>query len=141
MARRLGLLFGELPIRGETRVAEVEQFYDLDFGPHEPELTLAEWAGSRLGGSPALDAVIAIPGGKLVVRRLESGRIAAWACSSTSCFRSSPTSGFSRGSRPKATSSAPPPLARAPAPPPRRLTVKISVPSVSLVHGLCMRCA
>ena len=30
VARRLGLLFGELPIRGETRIAEVERFYELD---------------------------------------------------------------------------------------------------------------
>jgi len=51
-------------------------FFLIAFGPHEPDLTLAEWAGSRLG-KPALDAVIEIPGGKLVVRRLESGRIAA----------------------------------------------------------------
>ena len=47
VARRLGLIFGELPIRGETRVAEVEHFYDIAFGPHEPDLTLAEWAGNR----------------------------------------------------------------------------------------------
>ena len=33
MARRLGLLFGELPIRGETRVAEVEEFYGLELRP------------------------------------------------------------------------------------------------------------
>ena len=36
VARRLGLLFGELPIRGETRVGEVAQFYDLDFGARRP---------------------------------------------------------------------------------------------------------
>ena len=52
VARRLGLLFGELPIRGETKVSEVEQFYGLDFGPHVPETTLAEWATARLGGRP-----------------------------------------------------------------------------------------
>ena len=77
VARRLGLLFGELPIRGETRVAEVEEFYGLDFGPHVPETTLAEWATARLGGRPALDAALQIPKGKLVVRRLELGRIAS----------------------------------------------------------------
>ncbi len=76
VARRLGLLFGELPLRGETRVAEVKQFYDLDFGAHDPEATLADWAGERLG-KPALDAVLEIPRAKLVVRRLESGRIAS----------------------------------------------------------------
>jgi cell volume regulation protein A len=76
VARRLGLLFGELPLRGETRVAEVEQFYDLDFGPHDPEATLADWAEARLG-KPALDAVVEIPRAKLLVRRLESGRVAS----------------------------------------------------------------
>ena len=77
VARRLGLLFGELPIRGETRIGEVEQFYDLDFGGHAAEETLADWAAARLPGKPALDASLAIPRGKLVVRRLESGRIAS----------------------------------------------------------------
>jgi potassium/hydrogen antiporter len=77
VARRLGLLFGELPIRGETRVEEVEEFYGLDFGPHVPEATLADWAAARLGGRPTLDAALAIPKGKLVVRRLEGGRIAS----------------------------------------------------------------
>ncbi|HVL20091.1 MAG TPA: potassium/proton antiporter [Amaricoccus sp.] len=77
VARRLGLIFGELPIRGETRIAEVEQFYDLSFDGHGPETVLADWAAARLGGKPSLDAVIAIPGGQFVVRRLESGRIAS----------------------------------------------------------------
>ncbi|HET9068043.1 MAG TPA: potassium/proton antiporter [Amaricoccus sp.] len=76
VARRLGLLFGELPIRGETLVAEIETFYGLDFGTHPPGTTLAEWATARLGGRPALDATLPIPKGTLVVRRLESGRIA-----------------------------------------------------------------
>lgn len=77
VARRLGLLFGELPIRGETRVSEVEQFYELDFGPHAPEALLADWAGAQLEGKPTLDATLTIRGGKLVVRRIESGRIAS----------------------------------------------------------------
>jgi cell volume regulation protein A len=77
VARRLGLLFGELAIRGETRIAEVEQFYDLDFGGHDPQATLADWMAERLGGKPALDATLPIKGGKLVVRRLESGRVAS----------------------------------------------------------------
>lgn len=77
VARRLGLIFGELAIRGETRIAELEQFYDLAFGDHGPEETLAAWAAERLGGKPTLDAVLAIPGGKLVVRRIEGGRIAS----------------------------------------------------------------
>ena len=34
VARRLGLIFGELAIRGETRIDEVASLYDLDFGPH-----------------------------------------------------------------------------------------------------------
>jgi cell volume regulation protein A len=77
VARRLGLLFGELAIRGETRIAEVEQFYDLDLGEHAPEATLADWVAERLGAKPMLDATLPIKGGKLVVRRLESGRVAS----------------------------------------------------------------
>ena len=77
VARRLGLLFGELSLRGEAQVAEVAAFYGLDFGAHQPEATLAEWAKARLGGRPALDATLRIPKGTLVVRRLESGRIAS----------------------------------------------------------------
>ncbi len=77
VARRLGLLFGELPIRGETRMAEVEQFYDIAIGEHDPDASLADWAAARLDGRPTLDAVVPIPGGSLVVRRLESGRIAS----------------------------------------------------------------
>lgn len=77
VARRLGLIFGELAIRGETRIAELEQFYDLAFDGHPPEMTLAEWVSERLGAKPGLDAVVAIPGGKLVVRRIEGGRIAS----------------------------------------------------------------
>ena len=77
VARRLGLLFGELPIRADTRVTEVARFYELDFGPHAPETTVGEWAETRLGAKPTLDASLPIAGGKLVVRRLESGRIAS----------------------------------------------------------------
>jgi cell volume regulation protein A len=76
VARRLGLLFGELPIRGETKLAELEQFYELDFGTHDRSVTIADWAKERLG-KPALDAVLPVPGGRLVVRRLESGNIAS----------------------------------------------------------------
>jgi cell volume regulation protein A len=77
VARRLGLLFGELPIRGETRVGEVETFYGLAFGPHAPDASVADFLADRLGGAPALDGAVPIEGGKLVVRRLESGRIAS----------------------------------------------------------------
>jgi NhaP-type Na+/H+ and K+/H+ antiporter len=77
VARRLGLAFGELPIRGETQVGEVAQFYDLDFGDADPSLAVADWAAARLRGHPELDATIPVPGAKLVVRRLESGRIAS----------------------------------------------------------------
>jgi cell volume regulation protein A len=77
VARRLGLLFGELPMRGETRVAELAQLYDLDLGPRAPDETLADWMAARLDGRPALDAQVQIPRAALVVRRLESGRIAS----------------------------------------------------------------
>ncbi len=75
VARRLGMLFGELSLRGETRVAEVEHFYGLAFGAHGPDETVADWMAARLGERPRLDATVAVPGGRLVVRRLESGRI------------------------------------------------------------------
>ena len=77
VARRLGLLFGELAIRGETRVAEIEQLYDLDLGEHAPEETVAEWLAGRLDGRPVLDAQVAVERATLLVRRLESGRIAS----------------------------------------------------------------
>ena len=48
VARRLGLLFGELAIRGETRVGELAELYDLDIGAHAADETLA-----RLDGGPA----------------------------------------------------------------------------------------
>lgn len=76
VARRMGLMFGELPIRGETRIAELAAFYGLDFGAADPQATLADWSEDRLGARPAIDASVAIPGGKLVVRRIESGRVA-----------------------------------------------------------------
>jgi len=77
VARRLGLLFGELPIRGETTVVDVAAFYELDFGPVEPDRTIADWVAARLEVRPALDAAVSVVGGRLVVRRIESGRIAS----------------------------------------------------------------
>jgi len=77
VARRLGLLFGELAMRGETRVDELAGLYDLELGPRSADDTLADWMASRLDGPPALDAKVAIPRATLVVRRLESGRIAS----------------------------------------------------------------
>jgi cell volume regulation protein A len=75
VARRLGLLFGELPIRGDTRVEDVVAFYDLHIPEPETHQTIADWAHARLGDRVAVDADIAIEGARLVVRRLESGRI------------------------------------------------------------------
>jgi len=77
VARRLGLLFGELPIRGKTPIGEVARFYELDFGDSDPAMTIAAWVTERLGAKPALDATLAIVGGRLVARRLESGRISS----------------------------------------------------------------
>jgi cell volume regulation protein A len=77
VARRLGLLFGELPIRGDTRVEDVVAFYDLHIPEPETHQTIADWAHARLGDRVAVDADIAIEGARLVVRRLESGRIAS----------------------------------------------------------------
>ncbi|MBP7003174.1 potassium/proton antiporter [Amaricoccus sp.] len=78
VARRLGLLFGELPLRGETPVGEVAQFYELDLGADDdPDLHLADWVAARLDAKPALGASLPIPGGRLVIRRLESGRVSS----------------------------------------------------------------
>jgi cell volume regulation protein A len=76
VARRLSLLFGELPIRGETRLSEIADFYGLELRPRDDAETIAEWAAERLPQRPPLDAAIPIDGGKIVVRRLEAGRIA-----------------------------------------------------------------
>jgi NhaP-type Na+/H+ and K+/H+ antiporter len=77
VARRLGFTFGELPIRGETKIGELTQFYELDFGDADPATPVADWAAARLEGRPQLDARLTIPGAELVVRRIESGRIAS----------------------------------------------------------------
>jgi cell volume regulation protein A len=76
VARRLGLKFGELPVRGDAPLGEVARFYDLDLGGEVPERHIGDWVAERAGGEPELDTAVAIPGGRLVVRRLESGRIA-----------------------------------------------------------------
>jgi cell volume regulation protein A len=77
VARRLGLMFGEMPIRGETELGEVTNFYGLDFGVADPATHIADWLAERMDGAPVLDAAVAIPGARLVARRLESGRVAA----------------------------------------------------------------
>jgi cell volume regulation protein A len=77
VARRLGLLFGEMPLRGETPIGEVARFYELDLGGGDPDEHVADWVAARLGAKPALDASLPIPGGRLVVRRIESGRISS----------------------------------------------------------------
>lgn len=76
VARRLGMTFGELAIRSETRIDDIAQLYDIDFGPHTPGQTIGEWLNERLDGKPTLDASVPITGGRTIVRRLESGRVA-----------------------------------------------------------------
>jgi cell volume regulation protein A len=75
VARRLGLQFGELPVRGDARLGEIARFYDLDFGGENPKRRIGDWVAARSGGEPELDTAVAIPGGRLVVRRIESGHI------------------------------------------------------------------
>lgn len=80
VARRLGLLFGELPIRSETRVTDVEQLYALDLGEHLQNATIGEWMEARLGHTdtvPVLDAQVPVERATLIVRRLEAGRVAS----------------------------------------------------------------
>jgi cell volume regulation protein A len=77
VARRLGLMFGELSIRGDSLMEEVARFYGLDIGPIETGVTAAEWTMARLGDRLALDAGVDLPAGRLVVRRMEGGRPSA----------------------------------------------------------------
>lgn len=77
VARRLGLHFGELAIRGETRLGDLAALYDLDFDGEDADATLAGWMTARLAGKPALDATLEVPRARLIVRRLEGGRIAS----------------------------------------------------------------
>ena len=75
--RRLGLAFGEFPLRPDTRVGEVAEFYGLDFGGADPGMTLADWMASQLPAGPALDSEVTLPGGaKIIVRRMEGSEIA-----------------------------------------------------------------
>jgi cell volume regulation protein A len=75
VARRLGLLFGELPIRGEAPMDAVAALYGLDLGPLDPGVTAGDWAAAQLEGRIEPEAAIALPQGRIVVRRLEGGRI------------------------------------------------------------------
>ena len=78
VARRLGLLFGELPIRGETRVGRARRSSTTSTSAaHAADETLADWMAARLDGRPALDAARRDPRAALLVRRLEAGRIAS----------------------------------------------------------------
>ncbi len=77
VARRLALQFGELPIRGETPIGDVAEFYGLDFGNNDPAENVATWAMRQLDDRPVLDAVLPIGGARMVVRRLESGQVAS----------------------------------------------------------------
>ncbi len=77
VARRLGLLFGELPIRGDSFMAEVARYYDLDVGRVPEDVTVAEWVAAQLGERLAVDATISVPSARLVVRRMEGGRVAS----------------------------------------------------------------
>jgi potassium/hydrogen antiporter len=77
VARRLGLLFGELPIRGDAFMAEVARYYDLDVGRVPEDITVAEWAAAQLGDRLGVDAAVAVPSARLVVRRMEGGRVAS----------------------------------------------------------------
>jgi potassium/hydrogen antiporter len=77
VARRLGLLFGELPIRGDACMAEVARYYDLDVKRLPEDVTVAEWAAAQLGDRLAVDAAIAVPRARLVVRRMEGRRVAS----------------------------------------------------------------
>lgn len=76
VTRRLGTLFGELSLMGDSPVADIAQFYDLDFGESGEGVLLGPWLTKRIGGKPELDVVHRIDGATLIVRRLEGSRIA-----------------------------------------------------------------
>jgi cell volume regulation protein A len=99
VARRMGLAFGELPIRGETPVGEVARFYELELGGGDPAQPIADWAAARLGGGPELDASLPIPGGRLVVRRLEGRRIASVGLQLDDLLQGDPEEALLAGSR------------------------------------------
>ncbi len=77
VARRLGLMFGELSIRGEAKLSDVASFYGLNFDTSDPDMTIGDWSRQRLGERPPLDARLSIDGAQIVVRKLESGRISS----------------------------------------------------------------
>ena len=77
VARRLGIAFGELTLRGESRIGEVERFYEIRFGDHDPGITIADWTAAALGPRLAPGASVPVEGGRLVVRRLDHGQITA----------------------------------------------------------------
>jgi potassium/hydrogen antiporter len=77
VARRLGLLFGEMTIRGEAKLAEVAAFYDLDFGEVAPGATMADWMADRLGERLQAEATVSVPRARLVVRRLDGARVSS----------------------------------------------------------------
>jgi potassium/hydrogen antiporter len=77
VARRLGLLFGELSIRGETRINDIERFYDLRIDESNPEMAIADWVTARLGEALQIDASIPLERARIVVRRMEGSRISS----------------------------------------------------------------
>ena len=83
MARRLGLRFGELAIRGETKVGELAQFYELDLGEVEPEVALADWAAAGSAGSPRSTRSSRSPAETWWSAGSSPVGSPAWGCSST----------------------------------------------------------
>ena len=104
VARRLGLLFGELSIRGETQVAEVAAFYGLDFGRTSPR---QRWRNGRRRASGAgrpSTPPCASPRARWWCDASSRDGSPAWACSSTSCCRWSRTRSCWRASMTRRTS-------------------------------------
>lgn len=76
VARRLGPLFGELSILGTTKISELAGFYELDLGDAPGDLAIGDWLAQKLGAKVGLDETLKLEGARLVIRRLEGGRIA-----------------------------------------------------------------
>ncbi|MCK9504142.1 MAG: potassium/proton antiporter [Porticoccaceae bacterium] len=87
-ARRLGLalpdkddskkfrqVFGDFVLDANVSIAMLGSFYNLPVPEENPEMTLAEWINKELRRPPILGDRIDLGNAKLVVRKLEDGKI------------------------------------------------------------------
>ncbi|SMF14540.1 potassium/proton antiporter, CPA1 family [Tistlia consotensis] len=75
VTRRLTAPFGELPLNGEARLAEVAGLYGLTLPDAERELTVAGYFDAHLGASAQPGVRLRLGAATLVARSLEAGRV------------------------------------------------------------------